>query len=1242
MTVTLSNRISLEGGDDIRRQLDSIAESAEQLFNGIKALSDSFGKIDASGLDRTRDQIKQTSDSASAAGSEVQGFGSGLLSFAAGAAAGIAALAVAATGIVSGIAASAAESAAALSETASKLGLSVDAYQRLKSAADDADISVDQLNKILGNIDKAATQAAGSLDRVLPTDTAGRFVAAGSSLQQIAGNLGVAQQSTDAFGRTVGSSIDLIQKFGDTTVRIFNGVSQATFDAAKSSNSLKQGAAGAAQALAELGISAATLSKLSPQDRLELIATQLNKIPDSAGKAALAARLFGDEWRKALEFISGLPAALTDTEESVRRLSDGEVKAGKALSDALKNLSSAFDALKNRIGDLLAPGKTTTVNWLTSLVDGANQLLKSFIAADDAKKQLLEQGKFDLFSDLDLDKFQQFVSQAGNSGLAQAIGLIRDVSRDLVTIWTGAIVPAGQLVIAAFQGVADVINSSFGSDISGRFIAVVVVLGLVTGAFRVLGSVISPILTLIGFVGSSIGSLGALLLGAGLAARTFWTEFRAGGTAAVGAVRSESVGFADAFTQLMRGNLAGAWTLFKNAALDAFGTIKTALSDIFGGGQSGALFGGILQAISAISLAAAGLAVIFNAIFGTNIDSQGLLLIAILAQVTGALGALGAAGRLVAVLLTPVGAAFAAIGASAIILARQFPDLGASWQLVTQAFSSLLNGDFDKAFQQLGQAFSGVWDNLRQQGVLTWAILGAGALAVTSAVAGLVSQIRTLAALLFAMTPTLAALASAGLIAGDFVRQADPAQKAIEKINSDFAQGKISAEEYNRQLQQLDQTAGNLGKDANSNSGSRGFADSWKTALEQIKAALSDTTNTAKTSADGIAAPLKQAAGQVTGGFQKAASDVGNAFNGTPQRIFNGFAETSRGVWQKITDDASTAANSTASSFNQAAQRISGGFREISPGVWQKIPEAAKQAADQAVQATDSAWTRIPQTISQSLDAAKQAFANFNVGQAVSQDLQGAQQNLQATGQSAQDAGQRVSQAFQAIQSSGSQASNLLQTIAAYAAQFGQSFDGIGSSASSSLSGVTGVLDGIIAKLTEATIAAQAMAQALSSVAADGSTISPFPGFAGGTNAPLSGPGTTTSDSIPAWLSVGEVVLQARAVAALVARFGGGVLGLLNNFHLLGDRPMPKFSLGGIVDGMARSLAFEPVRLAGGGTITAPPAARALHPLTLVMPSGHVVSGLHAQPSAVDQLSRELSLGRLSTSGRQPQRGRRS
>lgn len=90
--------------------------------------------------------------------------------------------------------------------------------------------------------------------------------------------------------------------------------------------------------------------------------------------------------------------------------------------------------------------------------------------------------------------------------------------------------------------------------------------------------------------------------------------------------------------------------------------------------------------------------------------------------------------------------------------------------------------------------------------------------------------------------------------------------------------------------------------------------------------------------------------------------------------------------------------------------------------------------------------------------------------------------------------------------------------------------------------------------------------------------------FATGTNAPLQGPGTSTSDSIPAWLSRGEAVLQSRSVSALVKRFGFGIVGMLNNFH-----KMPGFALGGMLDGLSTSFSSLAMpRFPASGLVPAP------------------------------------------------------
>ncbi|MFP3655968.1 hypothetical protein SB777_34200, partial [Burkholderia sp. SIMBA_052] len=80
-------------------------------------------------------------------------------------------------------------------------------------------------------------------------------------------------------------------------------------------------------------------------------------------------------------------------------------------------------------------------------------------------------------------------------------------------------------------------------------------------------------------------------------------------------------------------------------------------------------------------------------------------------------------------------------------------------------------------------------------------------------------------------------------------------------------------------------------------------------------------------------------------------------------------------------------------------------------------------------------------------------------------------------------------------------------------------------------------------------------------------------GFHLATGGAVSGPGTGTSDSIPAWLSNGEYVVK----AAAVDRIGVHALDALNAGHSISS--VARFSSGGAVGSVARA-----TRPAGGNT----------------------------------------------------------
>lgn len=139
----------------------------------------------------------------------------------------------------------------------------------------------------------------------------------------------------------------------------------------------------------------------------------------------------------------------------------------------------------------------------------------------------------------------------------------------------------------------------------------------------------------------------------------------------------------------------------------------------------------------------------------------------------------------------------------------------------------------------------------------------------------------------------------------------------------------------------------------------------------------------------------------------------------------------------------------------------------------------------------------------------------------------------------------------------------------------------------------------------------------LSAAAGGSGGASPAPAFAGGGK--VSGPGSSTGDKIPAWLSDGEFVVKARSVA----KYGAGLLHAINS----GRFNMPRFALGGLVG----SMAMPRLAYAEGGEVS----QAQLRPLTLSL-FGEEFSGLMA-PEDVGQRLTKFAVSRQNKSaGRKP------
>ena len=114
------------------------------------------------------------------------------------------------------------------------------------------------------------------------------------------------------------------------------------------------------------------------------------------------------------------------------------------------------------------------------------------------------------------------------------------------------------------------------------------------------------------------------------------------------------------------------------------------------------------------------------------------------------------------------------------------------------------------------------------------------------------------------------------------------------------------------------------------------------------------------------------------------------------------------------------------------------------------------------------------------------------------------------------------------------------------------------------------------------------------------------------------GPGTGTSDSIPAWLSNGEFVMKNAAVRT----YGAGFMHALNNMQVA----PPKYAFGGMVGTVSPSIA----RFAEGGPVSGGHSVLNLHI------GDHEFKGLKAPEAVASQLRRFAINQQTTSTGRKP------
>jgi hypothetical protein len=654
----ISQRISLEGGDDIAKKLKELGDAGEKSF---KQIADAAAKAKVDPAQFT--QTKQAIDGLVITGSQLANqflqlaqaatrFGTQGTQATAAVTAGLNQTNAAArqTGatmqqVGQQVAAAGQTSGSELISTANKWRLAAVGIVAAVGAI------VTALTK--GAVETGAKIAEQAEKLKLTTE---QWVALRQAIASAGGSFG-------DFEKGAGKTVDLIGKMKDeigkvsTTFKVLNEAGKLVDVTATAMSKLTPETAQAVTAFRELGVQMKTLQSGNTLAILTETAAIINRMPDGLKKTAAGVQFFGDHWKETIKALLAAKTATVDSEEAMRKksreLTTDQVDTAKKVKGAWEDLGAAIRATRDQIGAVFAPGELTRVQWLTQLVDGSRELLKTWLGLSQAGRAA-------------------FLENIGDTPVTSAFKILAAVSQQLAGIWNDVLVPAGGKLMGLVARIADSFEGVTKSQVIAFFITATIALAGLAVALKGFGFVLSPISALF----SLFVSFGPILIPLIALVVLFWDQLAAGATKVAELIPNSLAAMQDAIRLLFSGDFAGAWANFSAAAVVAFQTISQAamqqpwVQALVNGfktirQQIPGTIELIVQALLALGRAAEVTAAILNRLFGTQLTGTDVAAILIIAQLTGGLQALSSIAIVAGVALSALFGLFGTIAAVA-------------------------------------------------------------------------------------------------------------------------------------------------------------------------------------------------------------------------------------------------------------------------------------------------------------------------------------------------------------------------------------------------------------------------------------------------------------------------------------------------------------------------------------------------------------------------------------------------
>jgi methyl-accepting chemotaxis protein len=773
MANDIKTRISLEGGAEIKNSLEDIGKSGADAFkkigdagrdikfdqaaNSAKQLGDNLQQVGQAGVEATgklKDSVDQVRSSINESDLATRAW-SNSWSFIAGAITGaLAGIITAFKGGISSMVEAGGTASEKLDEAATKLRTNFEDLQHVRAAITGLGGDVGDFEKAFARITQETEKWKGALD--------GAFNKAGAFGVGI-GGLNNSLISTVDTLHGVSRQFEVMAEDAENGEKAIVTVIHANEKLASSTS----GVSGALDVIRQLGINLRQFAAADYPTKVDLLRDAIQKITDPAKQAAIAAKLFGDQWQSALETLRN---SKTDWDEAIKRadqlgrlLTVKENDSLSAFKKSATDLNEALTATQQKLGAIFAPPKTAFNNFLTDLIDKNRQLILDLAST--------KQKIFDAFSTSELKPAIEGAFKSLLSGIDQAFTkdniseifrVATEYAKAFGEVITNFVAPGIRLLHEGMNAAAEAINQLFGTNFNGKALEAALVITKLVGGFFLLRSAIGPVLTILEALMAVFGTVGGALVGI-LGLIAFWDDFQKAGEGALSAIKAALPELKSALDSFLSGDYSAAWEKIKQLGIQAFDAIEQKI--VSAKGPLAEFFTGVKDAFATLKFILDGLASVINSVFGTKLTGTTLGFYIALLQVLGVFQSLVPALLAFQALFGKLGASGAILIASFIAFTRLFPDIAAAVAKCGEAFKAFLNGDIEGGINKLKEAFSGFWENLQKEGPGTFALLAAGAVLALRTISGaFVSELLPLLTF-FTRWPIVIGAALASLVA---------------------------------------------------------------------------------------------------------------------------------------------------------------------------------------------------------------------------------------------------------------------------------------------------------------------------------------------------------------------------------------------------------------------------------------------------------------------------------------------